>query len=194
MKDYRYFPLSQYYPIGTSRLFNGIYECPNFENPGIERPVDSVFRGEVMKQNENYSFQRNKVIELFENDKYPNLITGDIISKKKYLKEMKQSKTCVSPFGWGEICYRDFEAVLNGTLLIKPDMDHLETYPDIYIKDETYVPLRWDMEDQEETLHNVLNHYEKYLPYIHKAQKIYKKALNNPNRFINHLMDIFDLH
>ena len=31
----------------------------------------------------------------------------------------------LSPFGWGEICYRDFEAALNGMLLIKPDMNTL---------------------------------------------------------------------
>ena len=31
----------------------------------------------------------------------------------------------MSPFGFGEICYRDFEAMLNGACLIKPDVSHL---------------------------------------------------------------------
>lgn len=29
----------------------------------------------------------------------------------------------ISPFGWGKICYRDFEATLCGAASIKPNMD-----------------------------------------------------------------------
>ena len=47
-----------------------------------------------------------------------------LISKRKYHKELLNSQMTFSPFGWGEICYRDFEAyfhdlyykTFNGTL------------------------------------------------------------------------------
>ena len=52
----------------------------------------------------------------------------------------------LSPFGYGEICFRDFEAVLSGALLLKPDCGHLETWPDIY-GEGTYVPLDWMASD-----------------------------------------------
>ena len=36
------------------------------------------------------------------------------VSQKEYDTEMMSSKICVSPFGYGEICWRDFEAVFVG--------------------------------------------------------------------------------
>jgi hypothetical protein len=194
MKDYRYFPLSYFYPVGTSRMLNQIYSQLSFKEPDEERPIDSSFRGKINSKSENYSYQRNKVIELFTDKKYSNLITGDTVSKRKYLSELKRSKTCVSPYGWGEVCYRDFETIICGALMIKPDMDHLETWPDIYKKNETYVPLKWDMSDLETKLNDVINHYEQYLQCVHCAQKIYKNAINDPDRFIDHLVDTFDIN
>ena len=57
----------------------------------------------------------------------------------------------MSPFGWGEICIRDFEAVVAGSLLIKPSMQHLRTLPDIYRNRKTYVAVQWDFSDLGET-------------------------------------------
>jgi hypothetical protein len=69
------------------------------------------------------------------------------VSQRKYFREMRRSRICVSPFGYGEICWRDFEAVLSGCLLVKPDVSHIQTTPNIFIPGETYVPVRWDFSD-----------------------------------------------
>jgi hypothetical protein len=69
------------------------------------------------------------------------------VGKRAYMRELARSKICFSPFGYGEVCWRDFEAVYAGALLVKPDMSHIETAPDLFIPRETYVPLRWDFED-----------------------------------------------
>ncbi|MCB1397422.1 MAG: glycosyltransferase family 1 protein [Rhodobacter sp.] len=69
----------------------------------------------------------------------------------RFMAEMEQSKICFSPFGYGEVCWRDYEAVAGGAVLLKPDMSHIETAPDIFVPWETYVPLRWDLEDFEDT-------------------------------------------
>jgi len=79
---------------------------------------------------------------------------------RRYYEELRQSKICVSPFGYGELCYRDFEAVLCGAMLVKPDMDHVRTHPDIFEAGKTYVPVRWDFDDLEETCHYYLSHDE----------------------------------
>ena len=42
---------------------------------------------------------------------------------------MRQSKIVVSPFGFGEMCHRDFEAWGCGAVLLKPRVDHLRTLP-----------------------------------------------------------------
>jgi ribosomal silencing factor RsfS len=193
MKDYRYFPFTKYFPVGTSRLFNTLYKMPQFAEPSSKRTYDSSFRGEVKKDDEIYSYQRNRVIELFKNKNDPNMKSGIIIAKKDYLKEMRNSKITVSPYGWGEVCYRDFEAILNGSLLVKPSMEHLETYPDVYKKNSTYIPLRWDMKDLDKTLSEILENYEDYIPIIKNAQREYKKALNDSIRFVNHILSILEI-
>jgi spore maturation protein CgeB len=71
---------------------------------------------------------------------------------------MIRSKICISPFGYGEICWRDFEAILCGCLLIKPDMSHVETNPDIFMAGQTYVPVKWDFSDLEEKCAYYLAH------------------------------------
>ena len=64
----------------------------------------------------------------------------------------------MSPFGYGEIAWRDYEAVMCGALLLKPDMSHCETDPSIFIPNETYVPIKWDFSDMAEKIRYHLDH------------------------------------
>lgn len=77
-------------------------------------------------------------------------VTGTGIRHDLFLREMRRSKLCFSPFGYGEVCWRDYEAVMTGAVLIKQDMSHVETDPDIFRADETYVPVKWNLSDFEE--------------------------------------------
>ena len=74
-----------------------------------------------------------------------------MVTRKEYIKELCQSEYVFSPFGWGEICYRDFEFVLSNAVLIKPNMDHIDTFPNIYVKG-AYVPVEWDLSNLEEAI------------------------------------------
>jgi hypothetical protein len=80
------------------------------------------------------------------------------VSRDEYFKELFDAKLCFSPFGYGEVCWRDFEAMFTGSLLLKPDMSHLDCYPDVFIPYETYVPLAWDLSDFDEKVEHYLNH------------------------------------
>ena len=66
----------------------------------------------------------------------------------------------MSPFGYGEVCGRDTEAILGGCLLVKPDMSHIRSLPDFYVSGETYVPVRWDYADLAETCEYYLDREE----------------------------------
>jgi hypothetical protein len=70
----------------------------------------------------------------------------------QYAREMMTSKVCVSPFGYGEICWRDFEAIAYGCLLFKPNMQHVQSRPDIFQPFQTYIPVAWDFSDLNEKL------------------------------------------
>ncbi len=94
-------------------------------------------------------FQR----ELIESriDSEPGVLSGRV-PKKQYERELRASSIVLSPFGWGEICFRDFEAIRNGAALMKPDMSSVITYPDVFKENETYIPIRWDGSDVHEQI------------------------------------------
>jgi hypothetical protein len=87
------------------------------------------------------------------------------LGPKEFRNELFNSKLCVSAFGWGEVTDRDYEIVINRSALVKPDMSHLETYPNIYVPGETYIPFSWDASD----LVRVCEHY---LDNLDEAQRI----------------------
>jgi len=75
----------------------------------------------------------------------------------RYFPELRRSKLVFSPFGWGEVCLRDYEAVCCGCLLVKPDISHLATSPDIFEAGVTYAPVRWDLSDLSEVCERYLS-------------------------------------
>jgi hypothetical protein len=76
----------------------------------------------------------------------------DLVGRQAYIRELRDSRMCFSPFGYGEMCWRDFESIISGSVLIKPDMSHIRCLGDLYRADETYVAVKWDLSDFEEKL------------------------------------------
>lgn len=87
-----------------------------------------------------------------------NITETQLVGKLRYLLELSDSKLCFSPFGYGEVCWRDYESAYSGCLLIKPDMSHIETIPDIFTSSRTYVPVAWDFSDLAEKSKYYLTH------------------------------------
>lgn len=105
---------------------------------------------------------------------YSNVSIGRI-PKKEYLMTQRSSKTIFSPFGWGEICLRDFETFIAGATLIKPNMEHLITWPDLFRKNETYIPISWKIEDWEHQIPEILSDEKQILKIAKNGQKAYAK-------------------
>ena len=105
------------------------------------------------------------------------------VSRDEYFQELFNSKLCFSPFGYGEVCWRDFEAMFTGSLLLKPDMSHLDCYPEMFIPDETYVPLAWDLGDFDEKVEYYLNHPEARDRMTRNAFELLKKYFQD-RRFL----------
>lgn len=100
--------------------------------------------------------------------------SSNLVSRRQYNSEIKRSRIVFSPFGWGEACWRDFEAVCNDCLLIKPSMAHIVTEPNIFVEGETYIPVRWDFSDLEEKCRYYLSHPNKADSVIKKAKEKYQ--------------------
>ena len=96
------------------------------------------------------------------------------VSKMAYVRELCASKIVASPFGYSEINYKDFEAFLCGAVLFKPDMSHLDTWPDYFRPDATYVAHRWDLSDVAAKIEEVLGNYDHYLEIARAGQSMYR--------------------
>jgi hypothetical protein len=105
-------------------------------------------------------------------------LTG-VVSQKRFNREISNARITLSPFGWGEVCLRDFEAVLSGSLLLKPDMSHLETWPDVFVPFETYVPFGWDAEDLLEKTNYYLAHEQERKRIAANAYDSYRQQTAN---------------
>ena len=63
-----------------------------------------------------------------------------------------------------------------GNILVKPDMSHLVTWPNIY-KDDCYLKLDWNFKNLDD-INNLLLKKETILKSIEKTRTIYLKAIN----------------
>ena len=115
------------------------------------------------------------------------------VSRRQYYNEMKQSKVVVSPFGWGEINNRDFEAFIYGNLLVKPSVEHLETYPKFFEEGKTYLPYKWDLSDMKEVITEAIENYPRYKDIAIEAQSRYTcETISRQGRenFVSHFSKI----
>ena len=99
-----------------------------------------------------------------------NVVKGQT-APEQFVEIMKRSKIGLSPFGMGELCYRDLELIQWGCLLVKPDMSKVITEPDFFKPMETYVPVKLDWSDLNETIHKVLDNFKDYQYIIDNARQ-----------------------
>ena len=152
-----------------------------------DRPYLTSFRGSFGGSRAKH---RNAAIaQLIEMDR-PDIVLGRPVNRLKYLSEMKKSKAIVSPFGFGEPCFRDYEAFMSGAVLVKPNMSHLEVYPDIYRENQTYLPVKWSFSDLSETLQAIDLNEDLRRDVALSGQDAYLSFVRSPDCFVAHMQNI----
>ena len=96
-----------------------------------------------------YRFMREEALQaaLAVRDAGVHCLIEGRVKRPAFFAEMRRSELCYSPFGYGEVCWRDYEAFATGAVLLKPNMSHVRTFPEVFLPGKTYVPLRWDSSD-----------------------------------------------
>ena len=88
----------------------------------------------------------------------------DIVTGRRpfdeYIKTLSESKICLSPFGMGELGFRDFEAMKYGTIILKPSHKLVDSVPNMMIDDETFIACNYDWSDLEEKIDYVLSNFD----------------------------------
>ncbi len=101
----------------------------------------------------------------------------------RYFDELRNSQIAVSPFGVGEITLRDYEIIICGAALVKPDMSHLDTWPNLFVgrssqTSPTYLAFKWDLSDLGEKIDLLLSNPDRCFEMAENAQKIYRHYLS----------------
>ena len=87
-------------------------------------------------------------------------IQMDRRSVQEYYNITHQSKICISPYGMGEIGERDYEAMMLGTIILKPSCVRVDSFPKMMIENETYIPCEYDWSDLEEKIEYTLDNFK----------------------------------
>jgi len=145
---------------------------PKFVDPKKHRNNSLFCRLGYKYSRETLAYQRRQICE-----RISNRIPVDRVSRKVYFKELADSRVAISPFGNGEVCYRDYEAFLSGALLIKPDMSHMNSWPHLYRDNETVLYHRWDLGDFETVVEKAIDQYQANIHIAERAQETYRKYL-----------------
>lgn len=119
-----------------------------------------------------------------------SIISSELVPIRQYWKELRAARICFSPFGYGEVCWRDYEAIMSGALLIKPDMSHIKTQPNIFIPYVTYIPISWDFSDLPEKIEYYLENEEEREDITKAAYSVIHKYLREKD-FLKQFLDIF---
>ena len=110
---------------------------------------------------------------------------------EEYIKTLSQSKICLSPFGMGELGFRDFEAMKYGTIILKPSHKLVDSIPNIMIDDKTFIACKYDWSDLEEKIDYILSNFEELNEQINfEIRKRFTEEYNY-NKLCLHWYDIF---
>jgi hypothetical protein len=143
----------------------------------LEKDVDIKQKKKSVSGRFKSGIYRNSIghqrVIMKEKIKNKNIFTTGKIDKWSFTQEAFSVRGMLSPFGWGEVCYRDFEAVIGGAVLIKPDMSHVETWPNIFTN-KSYISLSWNLNELDSFDIDMLS-----VNSVNEARKIYLSSLNS---------------
>ena len=110
---------------------------------------------------------------------------GIKVPESEYGRRLLNSKIIIAPFGAGEMAPRDIESAVCGAVLIKPDMSHIETMPNPFIANETYIPCKHDFSDLEEKVEQILGNYQDYYYIVNNMRNVITKQFSAENLAMN---------
>lgn len=154
------------------------------------RLLDITSRMGISYDRDTICYQRKKIHNILKDQ-----IPTKKISRSAYFKELDQSKICVSPFGLGEITLKDFECFLSGSMLLKPDMTHMDTWPNLFQNRKTCLFHSWDADDIKDKIDWALNHNEERIAIAKDGQELYESHTLGENAallFANHFKEMLD--
>jgi len=159
--------------------------------PTTNRPKDLSARFGITYSKASVRYQREQIRQLVSRH-----LDTNKLSRRSYMKELRQSKVVLSPFGWGEITLKDFEVFLTGGMLIKPSMKHMDTWPNFYTDGVTYQSHNWELTDLQEKIDWALDNNQEVQTIAAEGQQRYLRYTSGNNAgemFTEHFTDVLSV-
>lgn len=147
----------------------------DFVAPDKARSMPLQSRFGLGQGRESVTHQRRRIVR-----QLAGRIPTEKLRRPAYFRELVRSWAVLSPFGLGEITLKDFEVFLSGGLLVKPSLDHLETWPDCFEDGRSMVSFKWDLSDLDDVLGRIDSDRGRYLSVAVEGQERYWKATAGP--------------
>jgi len=185
---------------GTNNLKTNLqtqWAEPAWSNLSDYKEYDVCAMFQYPSEKENYEYQirldqhydkfRKPCVDIAHNltCNVAKLKDGIKVPKREYDRRLINSKIILAPFGYGEMAPRDTESAVCGAILIKPDMDYIETNPNIFRKNETYIACKHDFSDLEEKINKILGNYKDYLYIVDNMREAITEELSPENLAMN---------
>lgn len=134
-------------------------------------------------QSIHYDNYRKPMMDILSNIEcnIAKLENGVRVSQEEYYNRISSAKILLAPYGYGEMAPRDLDAAQFGAILIKPNMSHVDTYPNPFVENETYVPCNHDYSDLQEKIEKILGNYNDYLYIINNARRKFSELFTQEN-------------
>ena len=131
-----------------------------------KKKIDLFYNMNVFYSRRTVAWYRKKAFQNL------NLAIPERIRTLKYFNQLQKSRVSLSPFGWGEINYRDFESFICCSLILKPNMSHLETWPNFFQK-SNYISYDWSGEDLKKKYEHIKKNYSSYYKVAKNGHDFY---------------------
>lgn len=167
------------YEVSDTNFWDGNYETALAAEVKEFQTIIDSHRREALRQ----------IIEM----KHLRIFLGAnrAIPPEMYFEMLLRSAISVSPWGLGEYCYRDYEAILAGSILIKPSSDHIRSFsPDIYQSNKYYFSCSPDFSDLPDVIASVLRNRSHSLE-VAKAARDAALSENTPDKIFHYFLGLF---
>jgi hypothetical protein len=163
------------------------YRPPSYRIPYVapddpRKNIDVFLRTSTDLGRATIAFHRQEFVrrlrEVKAEQDFSGYINGDRLSVREFRNTMVRTRIMPSPFGWGELGVRDYEAFIYGALLLKPDMSYMETWPAIFDEGETYQPIEWGFGNLNSVLCELLSDQRKRSRIAEQGQAIYRDSIS----------------
>ncbi|MAY90951.1 MAG: hypothetical protein CMN00_07245 [Rickettsiales bacterium] len=143
-----------------------------FINPDKDRNINLIGSFSKNIDRNSVRFQRElfeKKINRLSLKKKTNLTAK--VPIREYYRNLYNAKVLISLYGWGEVCYKEFEASIFGCCFVMPNMSNIITWPNIYKPRVTYLPIKWDLSDINDVVSLLIDNPELRFKLVKNSQE-----------------------